>query len=183
MKRKSALVSLVFLVMFMMLTTVEAVPRLEFIDVPDSVKLEESFTFSVKLTDARYYDYFSLYGETPSGEEMYFGEHIFEEGLWFQYTNEWTLNFSSFNETGYHTLSVDAGDLSWIDTVDKITASCSIYVVRTVTTVFPPPPWDVMILARLFGLFVVIGGVFLMLGYAAWRKRKEVVEAVPTSRW
>ena len=170
------------MVIFMMLTDVEATPVLEFIDVPDRINLEDSFTFSVQLTDARDYDYFSLYGETPSGEEMYFGEHFFDEGLWFQYTNEWTLNFSAFNETGYYTLSVDAGAVNDPD-IDMITTSCSIYVVRTVTTVFPPPPWDVMILARLSGLFVVIGGVFLMLGYVAWRKRKEVVEAVPTSRW
>ena len=172
MKTKLA-IGLVFLVMFMMLTNVEATPVLEFVDVPDTIKLEDSFTFGVKLTDARGYDYFSLYGETPSGEEMYFGEHIFDEGLWFQYSNEWTLNFSSFNETGYYTLSVDAGDLSWIDTVDKITESCSIYVERTVTTVFPPPPWVPLILVRLFGAFLVIGGVFLMLGYVAWRRGKK----------
>ena len=182
MKRKLTLTGLVFLVIFMMLTDVEATPVLEFIDVPDRVKLEDAFTFSVKLTDARGYDYFSLYGETPSGEEMYFGERFFDEGLWFMYSDEWTLTFSSFNETGYYTLCVDAGAVNDPD-VDMITTSCSIYVERIVTTIFPPPPWDVLILGRLFGLFVVIGGVFLMLGYAAWRKRKEVVEAVPTSRW
>ena len=182
MKSKLILTGLVFLVIFMMVTDVEATPVLEFIDVPDRVKLEDAFTFSVKLTDARGYDYFSLYGETPSGEEMYFGERFFDEGLWFMYSDEWTLTFSSFNETGYYTLCVDAGAVNDPD-IDMITTSCSIYVVRTVTTVFPPPPWDVMILARLFGLFVLISGVFLMLGYVAWRKRKEVVEAVPTSRW
>ena len=166
MKRKLALVGLVFLVMFMMLITVEAVPRLEFIDVPDRIELEDSFTFSAQLTDARGYDYFSLYGETPSGEEMYFGEHFFDEGLWFQYTNEWTLTFSSFNETGYYTLSVDAGAVNDPD-VDMMTISCSIYVGEATTS---PPPEDWV---RIASIYLVIGGVLLMLVYAVWRRKRE----------
>jgi len=171
MKRKLALIGLACLVIFMILPNVGAVPRLEFIDVPTGIKLEDSFTFSVQLTDARYYDYFSLYGETPSGEEMYFGEHFFDEGLWFQYTNEWTLTFSSFNETGYYTLSVDAGAVNDPD-VDMMTTSCSIYVVRTVTTTFPPPG-DAMILVRLALLFLVIGGVLVMLVYIIRRRKRK----------
>lgn len=166
MKRKLALIGLVCLVMFMILPNVEAVPRLEFIDVPDRINLEDSFTFSVQLTDARYYDYFSLYGETPSGEEMYFGEHIFEEGLWFQYTNEWTLSFSSFNETGYYTLSVDAGAVNDPD-VDMMTISCSIYVGEA--TDFPPPE-D---LVRIVSIYLVIGGVLLTLVYVAWKRKRK----------
>ena len=174
MKQELILTGLVFLVIFMMLTDVEATPVLEFIDVPDRVKLEDAFTFSVKLTDARGYDYFSLYGETPSGEEMYFGERFFDEGLWFMYSDEWTLTFSSFNETGYYTLCVDAGAVNDPD-VDMITTSCSIYVEEATveTTINGISPFWWVESVRIIAIYLVIGGVFLMLGYAAWRKRKE----------
>ena len=178
-KRKAVLVGLVFLVMFMMLTDVEASPVLEFIDVPDRVKLEDAFTFSVKLTDARGYDYFSLYGETPSGEEMYFGERFFDEGLWFMYSDEWTLTFSSFNETGYYTLCVDAGAVNDPD-VDMITTSCSIYVEEGKTD---PTVLDYLIALCInlgLPLILIIGVVYAIRGRGG---KEEVVEAVPTSRW
>ncbi len=173
-KRKAVLVGLVFLVMFMMLTDVEASPVLEFIDVPDRVKLEDAFTFSVKLTDARGYDYFSLYGETPSGEEMYFGERFFDEGLWFMYSDEWTLIFSSFNETGYYTLCVDAGAVNDPD-VDMITTSCSIYVEEGKTD---PTALDYLIALCInlgLPLILIIGVVYAV---KRGRKEEEVVELI-----
>ena len=156
MKQKIVLIGLLFMVMFMMLTNVEAQsPVLEFIDAPDRIKLEDTFTFSVRLTNAQGYDYFSLYGETPSGEEMYFGERFFDTvmGDWPVYSDRWTLTFSSFNETGYYTVYVDAGAVNSPD-IDIITTSFSVYVEEGKTD---PTLLDYfMLLCPTFGLLLIL---------------------------
>ena len=175
-KQKIVLIGLLFLVMSMMLTNVEAQgPVLEFIDAPDRIKLEDAFTFSVKLTNAQGYDYFSLYGETPSGEEMYFGERFFDEGLWPVYSDRWTLTFVSFNETGYYTVYVDAGAVNSPD-VDIITESFSVYVEEGKTG---PSLLDYfMLLCIVFGLLLIlsIGVVYVVRRRGG--KEEEVAELI-----
>ena len=153
------------MVMFMMLTNVEAQsPVLEFIDAPDRIKLEDTFTFSVRLTNAQGYDYFSLYGETPSGEEMYFGERFFDEGLWSVYSDRWTLTFVSFNETGYYTVYVDAGALNSPE-VDIITKSFSVYVEEGKT--------EPTLLDYLIPFFVTFGLLLILIISAVYAIRRR----------
>lgn len=68
------------------------------------------------------------------------------------------------------------GSLRWVEPdVDKITESCSIYVEEATveTTINGISPFWWVESVRIISIYFVIGGVFLMLGYAAWRRRNE----------
>ena len=151
MKRKTILIGLVFLIMVMMPTSVEAQTAiLAVVDVPNEVTVKEGFSFWIRLTsmsnDVLEYNYFRLYGIAPSGEENDWGIHVFFDD-YIMYSNKYII---LLKECGYYNLYVDAGALL-NSSVSIITIGFVIYVAEKIQ-----PPDYTLIIVGLGSIAIII---------------------------
>ncbi len=168
--RRSILFSLLLvLTLSVLASNVHAqTPVLEILDEPSRVTEHEEFSFTVRLTNAQDYDYFSL--SATGEEELTWGTHIFDGDAYIIYSHEYTISLS---ETGSYTIHVEAGSL--FSGASELTESFTVYVEEEQSTTSISP---FLGLLGIIALFVVIVSVVSQ-RKSADKKKLEETEDIP----